>query len=208
MSASASKSEAKTSESTVVDTRNLNQSGNTGITLLASEDSSTSLTQNTSTLIRDSGNTNTRDSNNSTQITLNDNSEANRSVSDLANLISSASTGVANHALDIAKSTNSDSLDFARDSLGTTQSVLERLNSNFIAAVSSFENSSQTTLANTVSSLNQISAEQNKSGNQLVVDATLSAQNTATEGLVNVFKWLALAVVAALATKAVLGKLA
>lgn len=172
MSESTSSPQNTTSTSTQLTTNNLNASGNTGVTLVGGGDTTlTSLSHDESVT------------------TIYNNTLDAGAVA--------AGVGLSRSAVDAVSNANNQSLSFATKQLSTTQDVLSGLNSKFIDAVSSFELNSQTTLANTVSTLNQIAKEQNQSANQLVVQASNDAQAVASETLTNVFKNVGYTVAAA-----------
>lgn len=159
MSESESSPSNTTSTSTSLETNNLNASGNTGVTNVGGG-TITSIDRSRTTI--------------------------NNSTTDLGAV--EAAVGLSKNALDVVLAANQGTNAFAGKALQTTQDALVGLNSKFVDAVSHFEENSQTTLANTVSSLNQIAKEQSQSANQLVVQASHDSQVLASDTLTTIFK--------------------
>lgn len=198
MSQSESSPRNTTATTTSLTTENTNVSGNTGLTLVGGGDVnltnqtrtenniSTNLTSDNSQ--RDSNNVSNVNSGNTSNSYVTTDGGAIKAISDIGQLSISGAVGLSQSALNTVRASAQDANAFADNALRTTTQALLGLNSNFVNAVSTFEENSQTQLANTVTALNQIAREQNQSANQLVVQASADANAVAADTLTTVFK--------------------
>jgi hypothetical protein len=194
MSTSKSSPSNTTSTSTELVTKNLNVSGNTGLTVVGGEGGSLGFSESNTT---------------------NDNSIRVQSTTDFGAV--EAGTGLSQHALDVAASVNASSLSAIRSlaaetteatgnaygkaltavqtNANDTVSVIAGLAGKFGTALQDLTASEQTQLGNVVSALNSTYTANNTSANQQVINATTQAGEQLTETI----KYIAIAAAAAAA---------
>lgn len=192
MSDSQSETKNATSTNTELTTKNLNVSGNTGLTAVGGEGGSLDLSYNPTTTSIDA-----------------------HTETDFGAI--KAGTALSQHALDVAASVNGSAIDAVQnlasksltatgnaygaalnavqDNTDNTVTVISTLAGKFGTALQGLFEDTQTQLGNTVSALNSTYTANNTSANQQVINATSAAEKS----VIDAVKYLALAVVAGVA---------
>lgn len=183
MSDSQSSTSNKTSTNTELTTKNLNVSGNSGLTVVGGENGSLGLSYNPTNFSTDAGaiQAGTSLSEHALDVVASVNGSAVDAVQSLASK-ALTSTGNAYGAAITAVSNNTDN----------TVSVISKLATTFGTGLQNLFEDTQTQLGNTVSALNSTYTANNTSANQQVINATSAAEKS----VIDAIKYIALAVVA------------
>lgn len=182
MSDSQSETKNTTATTTSLTTKNLNLSGNSGVTIAGGEEGSTQgITLNS--ISTDFG---------SVQAGTALSEHALDTVAAVSGRSTDAVVNLASKSLTATGNAYGAALNAVTDNADSTVSVISQLATKFGTALADLTGSEQTQLGNVVSALNSTYTANNTSANQQVINATSAAEKS----VIDAIKYIALAVVA------------